>query len=49
MFLTGIKPTGTFHLGNYMSIINPVNKLLEKYNERLFLLSRFTCINNSTN
>lgn len=34
MILTGIKPTGTFHLGNYMSVIKPLEELK---NETCFL------------
>lgn len=35
MILTGIKPTGTFHLGNYMSVIKPIEKL--KHDNKCFL------------
>jgi tryptophanyl-tRNA synthetase len=35
--LTGIKPTGTIHIGNYLGAIQPALQLTEKYNARYFI------------
>ncbi len=35
--LTGIKPTGMPHLGNYLGAINPALQLADKYNARYFI------------
>lgn len=35
-FLTGVKPSGQFHLGNYISTIAPI---LDKLNDTLFLIA----------
>ncbi len=35
--LTGIKPTGTPHLGNYLGAIRPALNLAEQYNAYLFI------------
>jgi tryptophanyl-tRNA synthetase len=35
--LTGIKPTGTLHLGNYLASIQPALKLVEKYLSLYFI------------
>jgi tryptophanyl-tRNA synthetase len=35
--LTGIKPTGTLHIGNYFGAIKPALKLAEEYDARYFI------------
>jgi tryptophanyl-tRNA synthetase len=35
--LTGIKPTGTLHIGNYFGAIKPALSLAEKYEARYFI------------
>jgi tryptophanyl-tRNA synthetase len=35
--LTGIKPTGTLHIGNYFGAIKPALKLAESYDARYFI------------
>jgi tryptophanyl-tRNA synthetase len=35
--LTGIKPTGTLHIGNYFGAIKPALRLAEKYEARYFI------------
>lgn len=36
-YLTGVKPTGTFHLGNFVSVIKPVKESLANKTGFLFL------------
>ncbi|MDR1373920.1 MAG: tryptophan--tRNA ligase, partial [Treponema sp.] len=35
--LTGIKPTGILHIGNYFGAIKPALKLAEEYDARYFI------------
>ncbi len=35
--LTGIKPTGTLHLGNYLSVIKPALEMADNYNTFFFI------------
>lgn len=35
--LTGIKPTGSLHIGNYFGAIKPALKLAEEYDARYFI------------
>ena len=35
--LTGIKPTGMPHLGNYLGAVKPALKLAEQYEARFFI------------
>jgi tryptophanyl-tRNA synthetase len=35
--LTGIKPTGTLHLGNYLGMIRPALRLAEEYHAYYFI------------
>ncbi|MDR3019929.1 MAG: tryptophan--tRNA ligase, partial [Treponema sp.] len=35
--LTGIKPTGDLHIGNYLGAIKPALKLAEEYDARYFI------------
>jgi tryptophanyl-tRNA synthetase len=35
--LTGVKPTGTLHIGNYFGAIKPALRLMEKYEARFFI------------
>lgn len=39
--LTGIKPTGTIHVGNYMGAIRPALKLAEEYDSTLYFIADY--------
>jgi tryptophanyl-tRNA synthetase len=38
IFLAGIKPTGTLHIGNYFGFLLPFKKIIENNNKDIFIL-----------
>ncbi|MDB4988108.1 MAG: trpS, partial [Myxococcaceae bacterium] len=39
--LTGIKPTGTIHVGNYLGAMRPALRLVESYESSLYFIADY--------
>ena len=48
IILTGIKPTGTAHLGNYLGAIEPAIKRANEYQDSFFFLADYHALNSIT-